>query len=130
MVRLYESTLDFILENEQLALPPDVELGNLAFVFKEEAFALSAFSGSAEDYSSTSRYMFIDISEQDVTGVLQRLRYSDTLEIVFPDETGVRIGLQGSDAALMKAFACWSQRETGSGGVNPFAGGAGRNPFE
>jgi hypothetical protein len=128
-MRVYEETMDFYLEHDELTLPPSELLGDVIFHFKNVDFVLPAYSGKT---SPTANHMFLIPRESDYEDILQSLRYGDQFQIVFPDGSGYSIELSGSNAAIVQAFECWSQNATGGGGGggNPFEGPSSRNPFE
>lgn len=135
IARVYGTTLDFYLSDDELALLPDRRLGTVAFFFNGADFTLDAESGASEG-GATVDHLYLTPAERDTEEIVNRLRYAGSLEILFPDGLSYTIGPEGSNAALSDAFECWAREEgSGSGpdgGRNPFgeAPTPGRNPFE
>ena len=133
VLRIYDETVDFYLEDDELALPPERTLGTVVFVFDDLDFVLAADSGWTEDGGPVD-HLFLTPRGDDVALLFERLRARAEMDIVFPDGLAYTIGLDGSWAALFEAFECWRREATGAmapEGRNPFAAAdePGRNPF-
>ena len=134
VLRVYESTVDFYLADDELSLPPDRMLGTVVLAFRDIDFVLEADSGYA-DHGGPVDHLFLTPGGRDVAPLLERLRSERAVEVVFPDGLGYTIDLTGSSAALREAFECWSREITGPlarhGGRNPFGDGApAHDPFD
>ena len=135
VVRLYDRTIDFYLQDDELALPPERMLGTVVLVFQDIDFVLRADSGWAEGGGRVD-HLFLTPADQDIASLLSHLRHASEMDVAFPDGLAYTIDLRGSSAALYEAFECWDRKfariASRGGGRNPFAASEplGRNPFE
>ncbi len=130
VARIYGEEMDFFFANKELSLPSEQKLGSVAFSFKSGDFVLSAWS--SQDDSGQTSSMLLAPDKNDYGQILNALRFSEKMSVIFPDGTGYTIPMDGSDSALQQAFACWKQKPTGPAGRNPFVGvkePEGKNPF-
>ncbi|TBN49314.1 hypothetical protein EYF88_12120 [Paracoccus sediminis] len=131
-VRLYGEQMDFVMANDELALPYGQMLGPIAIVIGPENYVGVAYSfdKDAADAAPTTSVLQIVPIREEYEKIFDGLRFGSEATVIFPNGDNYAIDLVGSSQALGLASECWRQTKTGPNNKNPFEVPEGGNPFE